>query len=170
MRAITRRRNIYAVLSVAGVLLTVGFVISHERPAAIVCGVCAAAAIVLLCFQMRLLFWGRVINDSRILTVASAVVRSEPPRREKTVEETIVAAFSLLLGDKVYRWGCEGIDGVRLREVSIDKSHMRLTFGAAEDRMDVALLHGITDKQEIAEIAKKIKYETGVQATVSDWE
>ncbi len=170
MRAIRRRRNVYAVLSVEGIILAAAFVISKEMSAAIVCGVFAAAAIVMLCFQSRLLFWCRLICDTKILTVASSVVSSEKAESQKTVEETIVAAFGLLLGDKVYRWGCEGISGVRLREVSIDKSHMCLTFGAAEDRMSVKMLHGITDKHEMTEITKKLKYETGVQATVSDWE
>lgn len=80
-----------------------------------------------------------------------------------------VAGFGLLLGNKVYRWGCDGVYGVRLREVQIDKEHICLSFGADGEMLRVELLHGLADRQSAMEIAQKIWHETGVRAEISDW-
>jgi hypothetical protein len=107
-----------------------------------------------------------VICDSRILTVASFVVTSENLPNQTRAEETIVSTFGLLLGNKVYQWGCEGVYGVQLRKVQIDKAHICLSFGADGEMLCARLLHGLTNRQSVMEIAQKIWHETGVQASI----
>lgn len=169
MKEIKNRRNLYAALSVAVMLLTVLLLITQKTEAAIICGGLTAAALFLLYRQSRLLRAAIVIFDSRILTVPSSIVTLENQPEQKQAEETIVSTFGLLLGNKVYQWGCEGVYGVRLREVQIDKAHICLSFGADGEMLCVRLLHGLIDGQSVTEIAQKIWHETGVRAEISDW-
>ena len=169
MKAIKNRRNLYAALSVAVILLTGLFLITQKMEAAIACGALTAVALILLYRQSRLLISAIVIYDSRILTVPSYVVTSENQPERRQTEETIVSTFGLLLGNKVYRWGCDGVYGVRLREVQIDKEHICLSFGADGEMLRVELLHGLTDRQNVMEITEKIWHETRVRAEIGDW-
>ena len=169
MKAIKDRRNLYAAFSVAVMLLTMLLLITQKTEATIICGGLTAVVLFLLYRQSRLLVAAMVIYDSRILTVPSSVVTSENQPEQKQAEETIVSTFGLLIGNKVYRWGCDGVYGVRLREVQIDKEHICLTFGAEGEMLRVELLHGLNEMQSAMEIAQKIWHETGVRAEISDW-
>lgn len=169
MKSIKNRRNIYAALSAAIILLTVLLLITQKTEAAITCGGLTAVALIMLYRQSRLLGAAMVIYDSRILTVPSSVVISENRSNQTQAEETVVSTFGLLLGNEVYQWGCEGVYGVRLREVRIDKEHICLSFGADGEMLRVKLLHGLTDRQSVMEITQKIWHETRVQADISDW-
>lgn len=169
MKVIKNRRNLYAALSVAAILLTVLLLITQKTEAAIICGGLTAVALFLLYRQSRLLGAAVLIYDSRILTVPSSVVTLGNQPEQKQAEETIVSAFGLLLGNKVYQWGCEGVYGVRLREVQIDKKHICLSFGAHGEMLRVRLPHGLIDRQSVTKISQKIWHETGVRAEISDW-
>ena len=169
MKAIKNRRNLYAAFSVAVMLLTMLLLITQKTETTIICGGLTAAALILLYRQSRLLVAAIVIYDSRILTVPSYVVTSENQPERRQTEETIVSTFGLLLGNKVYRWGCDGVYGVRLREVQIDKEHICMTFGGDGEMLRVELLHGLNETQRAMEIAQKIWHETGVRAEISDW-
>jgi hypothetical protein len=169
VKAIKNKRNLYAALSVAAIVLTVMLLITQKMEAAIACGGLTTAALFLLYRQSRLLVAAMVIYDSRILTVPSSVVTSESQADQKQAEETVVSTFGLLLGNKVYRWGCEGVYGVRLREVQINKEHICLSFGVDGEMLRVRLLHGLTDGKSVTEITQKIWHETGVRAEISDW-
>ncbi len=168
MKAIKDRRNLYAAFSVAVMLLTVLLIVMQKMAAAIVCGGVTAVALILLYRQSQLLYGAMVIHDSRILTVPSSIVTVENQTCHKLEEETIVSTFGLLLGNKVYQWGCEGVYGVRLQEVRIDKEHICLSFGADGKMLRVELLHGLTNRQSVMEITQKIWHETGVWASMVD--
>ncbi|MGI6182421.1 MAG: hypothetical protein ACOYIE_10160 [Agathobaculum sp.] len=169
MKAIKDRRNIYVVISVTAILLTVLFIVIQKLAMVIACGSATIVALILLYRQSRLLGAAMVIYDSRILTVPSSVVTSETRPNQTQAEETIVSTFGLLLGNKVYQWGCEGVYGVRLREVQIDKENICLSFGADGEMLCVRLLHGLANGQNVTEIAQKIWHETGVRAEINDW-
>lgn len=85
------------------------------------------------------------------------------------MEETVVSTFGMLLGNKLYRWGCEGMHGTRLQDIRIDREQIRVTFGKDDESLRLELLHGMTKKEEVLMIAQKLRYETGVQAEVCDW-
>ncbi|WP_195377104.1 hypothetical protein [Anaerotruncus rubiinfantis] len=170
MKAIKDRRNLYAALSAAGILLTALLIVMQNLIAAIICGGLTAVFLILLYRQNRLLGATMVIYDSRILTVPSSVITSETRPNQTQAEETIVSTFGLLLGNKVYQWGCEGVYGVRLREVQINKEHICLSFGDDGKMLRVELLHGLTDRQNVMEITQKLWYETRVRAKVDSWD
>jgi hypothetical protein len=44
-----------------------------------------------------------------------------------------------------------------------------LTFGDGEDTLRVALLHGITNEQEVMDIKQKFWRETGIDTVVKGW-
>ena len=169
MKAIKNRRNRYAALSVVAILLTVLFIVTQKPEAAIACGGLTAVALILLYRQSRFFYVASVIVDSRILAVPSSVITIKKGINETAQEEAIVSTFGLLLGDKVYKWGWDGVYGTRLREVRIDKEHICLSFGDDGKMLRVELLHGLTDKQSVLEFTRKLWHETGVQPEISDW-
>lgn len=169
MKVIKNRRNLYATLSVVAIILTVLLLLTQKMETATLCSGLTVAALILLYRQSRLLAAAMVIYDSRILTVPASVATSENQPEQKQAEETILSTFGLLLGNKVYRWGCDGVYGIRLREVEIDKEHICLSFGADGETLRLELLHGLADRQGAMEITQKLWHETGVRAEISDW-
>jgi len=170
VKTIKEERNIYAALVAAGVLLTVLFLATGKPEAAIACGVGGVAALVFLYRQSRLLYAAKLICDNRILSVPSSIITEEGHDSKKIVEETVVSTFGLLLGKRVYRWGCDGRHGVRLRTIQIDRMRIRLTFGEPDKTLSVELPHGLTDAQAVSSVKHQLWHETGVEAAICDWE
>mgnify|MGYP000897930391 CR=1 FL=1 len=169
MKAIKKVWNIYAVLSAISILLTVLFVSIQKSLPAIVCAASGAMSIFLLYRQNSLLNSVCLICDNRILTVPSSIITKDNCTSEKIMEKTVLSTFGLLLGNKVYQWGCEGIRGIRLQNVRMDREHIYLTFGVDDKKISVELLHGMADRQSVMEFKQRIWYETGVQTEVNDW-
>ncbi len=167
VQAMKRSRKYYAALFAAGILFTAYFMFVMQRTAAAVCGVLAVAAMVLLWRKSRLIYWAKVICDSKLLIVPTSVVTGHGGDHQRS--ETIVGTFGLLLGSQVYTWGCDGHHGVRLREVEIDGTRLRLRFGTDDELLCVEMLHGMTDVISVREFAEKIHYDTGVHAQITDW-
>lgn len=169
MKTVKDRRNLYAVLSVILIFLTAMLFTMHKMSAAIHCGGLTVMVLILLYRQNLLLSVARVIYDSRILTVPSAIIISDNRSNKKQADETIVSTFGLLLGNKVYKWGCEGVHGIRLHKVQIDREHICLSFGDYSETISIVLLHNLTDRKSVMEIVNKIWRETGVKTEVCDW-
>jgi xanthosine utilization system XapX-like protein len=119
--------------------------------------------------QSRLLYDATLILDNRILAVPSAPISMPGRQRKKDNEETVVSTFGILIGSKIYRWGLDGLHGVRLHAAHIDKERIRLTFGDTAKTMQVDLLHGMTQKQAVLDTAQKLLRETGVTADITGW-
>jgi hypothetical protein len=116
-----------------------------------------------------LLYNATLIWDNRILAVPSALISTTSRQIKKDVKETVVSTFGILIGSKIYRWGLDGVHGVRLHAAQIDTERMYLTFGDAAENMRVELLHGMTQKQAVQDVAKKLLHETGVTADITGW-
>ena len=80
-----------------------------------------------------------------------------------------MSTFGILIGTKIYRWGLDGVHGVRLSNIEIDRQRMILIFGDETRSMRIELLHGITDQTEILEAKQKFWHETGVSANINGW-
>jgi len=169
VKAIKKGRNVYSMFSAVGIFLTVLLIAIQKTEAAIACGAAGVVALIFLYRLSRLLYVARLICDNQILAVPSSIVTTENRSGEKMMEETVVSTFGLLLGNKVYKWGCNGIHGSRLRKVQMDREHIWLTFGSYGEQLRVELLHGMTDEQSVMEITQKIWYETGILVEVNDW-
>ena len=169
MKSIRKQRNGYALLFVAGICLAVWLGMAFMLEAVFVFGAISLIFLLLLVRQSRRLYDATLIWDNRILAVPSALISTEGSLRQADTEETVISTFGMLIGSRIYRWGLDGVHGVRLSAVQIDKERMYLIFGDKDQTMRVELLHGMLHKQTVVEAAQKLWHETGVQAEISDW-
>lgn len=169
MKAIRKQRNCYALSLAISVCLTVWFGATFVLEAAFSFGAISIASFILLMRQSRLLSAASLIWDNRILAVPSAYIFTADGQGKNCTEENVVSTFGMLIGYKIYRWGCEGVRGVRLNTVKIDQQRMYLTFGDAVKTMRVELLHGMTEQQAVLDVAQKLWRETGVTANIIGW-
>ena len=169
MKLIRKRRNGYALLFAASICLAVWLGMAFMLEAVFALGAISLISLVLLVRQSRLLYDATLIWDNRILAVPSALISMPGRQMKKDTEETVVSTFGMLIGSRIYRWGLDGINGVRLHAAQIDMERIYLTFGDAALTMRVELLHGMTKKHTVVEAAQKMLHETGVTAVVTGW-
>jgi hypothetical protein len=169
MKLIRRRRNGYALCFAVSICLTVWLGATFMLEAVFVFGAISTISLMLLVRQSHLLNDALLILDNRIIVVPFALISMPGRQIKKDDEKTVVSTFGILIGSEIYRWGLDGVDGVRLHTVQIDKERMYLTFGDAVKTMRVELLHGMTQKQVVLDVAHKLLYETGVRADITGW-
>ncbi|MGI6704893.1 MAG: hypothetical protein ACOX6S_01060 [Clostridia bacterium] len=169
MKTIRKRRNEYALLFTASICLSLWLGMAFMFEAVFVFGAISLISLLLLVRQNRLLYDATLILDNRILVVPSALISMPGHQMKKDTEETVISTFGILIGSEIYRWGLDGVHGVRLHTVHIDQERIYLTFGDANQIMRVDLLHGMTQKQAILNFAQKLWYETGVTADITGW-
>ena len=163
MNAIKKRRNMFAALLTVGVVAAVCFQRYGLPEAALICGAGSVLPLVLLILQARRLREVRLISDNRILAVPSAVITRPESGETRKLEETVVSTFGVLAGGRVYRWGCDGFRGTRLTAIEIDRSRISLTLGGENQPLRIELPHGLSDRQTVLEICRKLQYETASQ-------
>jgi hypothetical protein len=169
MKSIRKRLNGYALLFVAGICLAVWLGMAFMLEAVFVFGAISLIFLLLLLRQGRRLYDATLIWDNRILAVPSALISIPSRQIKRDVEETVVSTFGILMGNEIYRWGLDGVHGVRLHAAQIDKERMYLIFGDKNQTMRVELLHGMLHKQTVVEATQKMLHETGVTAVVNGW-
>lgn len=169
MKAIRKWRDISAVLFVVCILFTALFAATQTLELAIVFCIADVAIFIFLYSRNQLFQDATLICNNQILCVPSAVITAENCTDKIMLNETVVSTFGLLIGSKVYKWGCGGISGSRLKQIKLDKERIWLTFGTDDETRCIELLHGMTNKQSIVEITQKLRHETGVTAKIIDW-
>lgn len=169
MKLIKKWRDISVALFVVCILFTALFAVMQTLEMAIVFGIADVAIFIFLYRQNRLLHDASLICNNQILCVPSAIIVAENYTTKTILNETVVSTFGMLLGSKVYKWGCDGIRGTRLKQVKLDKERIWLTFGTEDETRCIELLHGMTNKQSVLEITQKLRHETGVTAIITDW-
>lgn len=169
MEAIRKWQKIYFILLIISVFFTVWFIRGFMLEIAIIFVCTNLVLLILLIKQNRLLKDAELIWDNCVLMVSSAVISTENGKERSVAEQTVVSVFGILMGNKVYKWGSDGVHGVRLSSVVIEKAHIYLTFGDGTKTMLVRLLHGMLDEQEVFEVKERLWRETGVTAKVSGW-
>ena len=168
LRSIRRRYTYCALLLALSILCTV-WLDPSEIGSSILWSLVIVFLVGLFILQSQKLQTAKLIWDNRILAVQSALISMSGRQMEKDMEETVVSTFGMLIGSKIYRWGLEGVHGVRLHAAQMDKERMYLTFGDAAQTMRVELLHGMTQKQAVLDAAQKLWHETGVRAEITGW-
>lgn len=169
MELIRKRRNCYALFFIVSICLAVWFGAKSMAGAAAAFGAISVASLIFLVRKSRLLYDAVLIWDNRILAVPSTFISTAGGKGKNDTEETVVSTFGILIGSKIYRWGCDGVHGVRLNAIEIDRERMHLTFGDAIQTMRVELMHGLIQQQEVLDVTQKLWYETGVKASISGW-
>jgi len=169
MKLIRKRRNGYALMFAASICLAVWLGATFMLEVVFALGAISLISLVLLVRQSRLLNDATLIWDNRILAVPSALISIPDRQMKKDTEETVVSTFGILIGSEIYRWGLDGVHGVRLHAAHIDQERLYLTFGDSAQTMQVELLHGMTQKQAVLDAAQKLWHETGVRAEITGW-
>ncbi len=169
MKLIRKRRNGYAILLAAGICMAVWFGMALMLEAVFIFGAISFIFLLLLLRESRCLSDATLIWDNRIIVVPFASISIPSRQIKKDIEEIVVSTFGILMGSEIYRWGLDGIYGVRLHTVHINQERMYLTFGDAAQTMKVELLHGMTGKQAVLEAAQKLLHETGVAVDITGW-
>ncbi|WP_352418236.1 hypothetical protein [Proteiniborus sp.] len=169
MKLIRKRRNCYALFFAVSICLAMWFGAKFMATSAFAFGIISVASLIFLVRQSRLLYDAALIWDNRILAVPSAFISTVSGKGKNDTEETVVSTFGILIGSKIYQWGCDGIYGVRLNAIEIDRERMYLTFGDTAQTMRVELLHGMTQKHAVLDAAQKLLRETGVTADITGW-
>jgi len=169
MKKIRNRRNGYAALFAAAILLMAWLVHKHMMQGALLLGTAAFVLIALLIGQSRMLYHARLICDNRIISVpaASIFVRGN---KKMDLQETVISAFGMLIGGKVHKWGCDGVGGMRVTAIRIDRVRIHLTFSDGLETAHVQALHGFMQKQAVLEARQRLWHETGVAAQLQDWQ
>jgi xanthosine utilization system XapX-like protein len=169
MESIRKHRNGYALLLATSICLAVLLGVKFMLEAAFAFCAISVVSLMLLVRQICLLHDATLIWDNRILAVPSACISTIDGEKKNDRSEAIVSTFGILIGSKIYRWGLDGVHGVRLNAARIDKERMYLTFGNAANTMRVELLHGMVEYQEVLDVKQKLLHETGVTADITGW-
>ena len=169
VKVIRKQRNFYALFFALSSFPAVWLGVIAKTEAAITIGIVSVAFLILLIRKSRLLYDATLIWDNRILAVSSALISTTGGTGQSHTEETVVSTFGILIGTKIYRWGLDGVHGVCLNAIEIDRQRIILTFGDATRRMRIELLHGMNEQALILEINQKFWHETGVSASISGW-
>ena len=160
MKLIRKRRNGYALMFAASICLAVWLGATFMLEVVFALGASSLISLMLLVREGRRRYDATLIWDNRILAVPSALISTEGSLRQADTEETVVSTFGMLIGSRIYRWGLDGVHGVRLHTAHIDQERLYLTFGNKDQTMRVELLHGMTQKQ---------LHETGVTEDITGW-
>ncbi len=120
MKLIRKRRNGYILLFAASICLAVWLGATFMLEVVFAFGVISAISLLLLVRQSRMLYDATLIWDNRILAVPSALISMPGRQMKKDTEETVVSTFGILIGSEIYRWGLDGVHGVRLNTAQID--------------------------------------------------
>lgn len=169
VKIIRKQRNFYTLFFALSSFPAVWLGVIAKTEAAIAIGAISVVFLILLIKKSRLLYDATLIWDNRILAVSSALISTTGGTEQSHTEETVVSTFGILIGTKIYRWGLDGVQGVRLSNIEIDKERMYLAFGNADQTMRVELLHGMTQKQALLDATQKLLHETGVTADITGW-
>lgn len=167
MEAIRKRLVLLLCLFAAGVLSSLYFSLGRELVPALFCSSATAALLPMLLRQWTQLGVARLILDSQILQVCSATVSSRQGSsgqwKPGISSQITVSTFGVLMNDRAYKWGC---DGIKLETAEIGHDTLSLTFGDRERVYRVKLLHGLCELAEVDSLVEKLRYETGVVPVV----
>ncbi len=169
VKVIRMQRNFYTLFFALSSFPAVWLGVIAKTEAAIAIGAISVVFLILLIKKSRLLYDATLIWDNRILAVSSALISTTGGTGQSHTEETVVSTFGILIGAKIFRWGLDGVHGVRLSSIEIDRQRMILIFGDATRSMRIELLHGMTDQSKILTVKQKFWSETGVSANIDGW-
>ena len=155
MSSLQAKQSHLAWLTVAAMVPAALLAILQMPQAARICCALSVLPLGMFCRHAWLLRAAALIEDNCILAVPD--------------QDVVISTFGLRRGARVYRWGCNGVQGIRLLHVAIDREHIWLVFGDDICSESVRLPHGLTDEKSVGLTAGKFRQETGVRAEVSGW-
>ena len=175
MKVIRRRKTIFAVFTICGILTGALLLAFGEIRAALQAQI--LLSVVLLAICLSALLWireyrrwrtARLIADNQILCIRSAVISNEPGGGAKPNDangiEVFISYFGILLDSKIIKFNQ---DGIRLKAVEIGHDFISLTYGKEKRVQTTRLLRAAIDREALEGIAEKFRYETGVAPAIN---
>lgn len=105
----------------------------------------------------------RLICENPILCVDVASISDTKNNIQTPSVNVIVSGFGIMIENTPYKFGQ---NDMRLISATLDKQYLNLTFGNNEKVISAKLLHGLDCRTKKDEIVEKMRYETGVVATI----
>lgn len=170
MESIRKRRNVIALLNIVLFIVTLWFAIKLMLDAVLIFGIANFILFVSLIKQNKKYHNAKLIYDNCILAIPLATIIPKQSSQEVILEESVISTFGVMIGSRIYMWGIKGVWGVKLSSIEIKHKHICFEFGNKTEITKIELLHGMTDVRIASDIRQRLRYETGVMATISDWE
>lgn len=170
MKSIRRQRNVITLLNVILSIMILWFATKLMLDVVVIIGILIVVLFTLLIRQNKKYHNAKLIHDNCILMIPVATIILKHSSQEEIIEETVISTFGIMIGCKIYMWGLNGVWGVRLNSIEIKHKHMSFVFGKKNETTRVELLHGITDIQTVLNIKQRLWHETGIMATICDWQ
>lgn len=79
--------------------------------------------------------------------------------------DVYVSCFGILAGSRIIRFN---LKDKRLKSVEIGRDMIRVSYGTNEATRKACILHGSLDAADLARVAERFRFETGVEPTIQD--
>lgn len=79
--------------------------------------------------------------------------------------DVYVSCFGILAGGKIFRFN---LKDKRLKSIEIGRDTIRVSYGTKEATIRARILHGYMDAADLARVAERFRFETGVEPTILD--
>lgn len=149
-------------------MLTASSALRQAPEKALVLGLISIATFTWLCIQNSRLSDIKLIYENRIFTVPLAFIYVDESKSPIILEEVVVSTFGLILGNRIYKWNCDGLQGIRLNTFEIDWTKFYVSFGNSAKTIHLEFLHGITNQEAVLEVKDKLWYENGVNLIIRE--
>jgi hypothetical protein len=173
LKAMKRKNLVLAALTGFGILTAVLF-LTFGRGMSELCAQLFLTAVI-LASTAAAGFWlrgqsklkiARLIAENPILRIRTAVISElsgKTVRQPETEDgEVVVSYFGILLGKKIIKFNQ---DGIRLRTLEIEDDYLSFTCGTERRTQNIRLLRPAIEAAELAKLAERFRYETGITPT-----
>jgi len=120
--------------------------------------------------EFRKLKTARLIMENIILYIQTAQIDASNHVENSIILsegglEVFISCFGILLDSKVIKFN---LDGIYLKAVEIGGEFIYLTYGTDMQMQRMRILHGAIPNQELQDIVKRFRYETGIVPVIID--
>jgi hypothetical protein len=176
LKAIKRRKTVFAVLTGAGLVVSVlifvcgVFVPEIQNRMLLTVSVLVSGGMAgLWAREHRKYETAQLIVENQILHIRPAVVSNETGDREgMEVAENIdvfVSYFGILMDSKIIKFNQ---DGISLKAVEIEPDFITFTYGREKWVQKTRLLRTGISREELQKIVERFRYETGITPVIID--
>ncbi len=111
-----------------------------------------------------------LIKENKIMHIQTATIEEATTEGATKVLtsggiEVYISCFGILLDTKVIRFN---MDGIHLTSVEIGHESINLSYGREKKSQTVCILHGAVGSEELENLMKRFRYETGIVPALKD--
>lgn len=111
----------------------------------------------------------KLIMDNKVIHIQVAKIEENCEKKvfnrlPSIFIEYVISCFGIILGSKVIKFNA---DGIKLKEVKIDRDTISISYGKNNKYKTIRLLYGSIEKEELDFFTERLYYETGIILNVS---